>query len=367
MQEKKEELHTRINLVCDKLCKAWTKYHKQLITFNACIQRRTHAQLQDLFKEFGVGIELHVGMRNGRMLEEYKYSVELCISPLGEKDKLYIVDLIYNSLKNQLPVGLSIAKYKINIAKIKTIEFKDPDFIMVPEYIEYQLSYAIEPKSNKPLMNLVLRLDDRCINTVVEKKKVVFKVKNIKDNEEFRQFVQQNITSDVTVDQNAGTYSRMVWIPKTDAILTILVNLIGEMQYINVIGYIEMIPKSEDEKLRKAKQTTATEDPWYSLDELSADVENFVAQHDLRYCARCNHSSMHVNLTKCKSSSCDTYYCSALCNNADAKSHKKICTYQEPESLALSINQTSLVSHDETVKNKEEKNKILFDKEGNLV
>lgn len=237
-----------------------------------------------------VDVEATFNEINRQELPISKGIVELYITPCLKKEAIPVMKKLYEERKT-LP-NAYISCYRAfhpqdNI--IAHIEFDE--FKVCYEDFGYQSSISYD--ETNPLLNLVILVKQPIANKILEKKTITF---NKLDN---------------------TTSKREVWAPtKSNAPDLILLNIVGEYNLINHIGYIEFVPADDPQIVNDAV--------FIELADIRKELEMIFKWYNYKMCNYCSHNTLQVNIKRC--SRCGSvYYCSKHCQIADWKTHKITC------------------------------------------
>jgi hypothetical protein len=94
----------------------------------------------------------------------------------------------------------------------------------------------------------------------------------------------------------------------------LLINIIGEHQLTNYVGFIEFVEQSE----------MPTDTEFYELLDMRGGIDQCNAANKAKFCAQCGRHSLQGQLMQC--SKCKkVYYCSRVCQSFNWASHKQFC------------------------------------------
>jgi hypothetical protein len=256
-----------------------------------------------------IQIDFTYGMINKVPLDSTKELVEFYISPRLSKDNVPIMELLYNKRIN-LP-NVHFIKYRAyhhRDALVRTVEGKDKDKEIVINYTDIgcQTSATTDAETKLPLLNLVLYIKEPAASKILEKKKL----KYIENNEE------KEIEK---------------WLPNDTAVIDIiLLNIIGEYNFINYIGYIEFIPENDP--------IITPGSVFLDLETIRGELEILfkVRSIDEDVCQTCNRRKIQSDIYKCTRCK-KTYYCSKVCQAADYSQHKRFCKSNEKSKCKVPV------------------------------
>lgn len=257
---------------------------KGLVLLNSFLTKKLseHIILEATFNEI-----------NRQALPAFKNYVELYISPKLQKKNINTMIKMYNTKPKPALPNLLVSCYKAYHIQDPLIEDIKYDNIVIP-FKNFGVQTLIGYSEKKKLqLNLVILVEKTTAGYLLEKTKINFK------NEEGVQT------------------SRNVWMPsKLNAMDLLLLNIIGEYNYIHNIGYIEYLP--EDDPL------ITNDDNFTELDDIRNHLIQITKLNDYKICNYCNHNELQVSLYKC--SVCkNVYYCNKICQKEDYKNHKLVC------------------------------------------
>jgi hypothetical protein len=237
---------------------------------------------------FQVGISL----RNGKKFSERKNSLELVISPNWNREKVPLMEKIYDSWKDaNVPDYWNIVKYQVFSPtfvydlKVKNITYED-----------FEYCAQINFEGTSAWIGVLVFIKDELAS------KILTLVKSSKSD------ASESKDNTWVLDEKSI---------EGKAPLIFLNAAVGEFNMITRIKAVEFAPSS-------AFQTI----PRYSITDLHQEFEKIDRQDysikPVKQCNRCNYHSYQVNVTACDKCK-KIYYCSSICKNADASNHKHVC------------------------------------------
>jgi hypothetical protein len=247
-------------------------------------------------------------------LPSYNKYIELYITPALNPTNIPKMDALY-ARKPALDFCM-ISKYKPylpNGAIIQTLPFKPfgvndddelaPKTNIIFKYSDFgvQCLYGYNEK-NKPTLNLVILVKEPAASMCLVKKTVTFQ------------------------HDDGKTTTREIWGQGKYAPLDVLVlNIVGEYNFMNHIGYIEIMHaddlKTTNDKLDADKMAAEL---FTELSDIRSALDVIIKQHNYKTCGYCSHSEIQVNLNRCTQCK-NVYYCSKMCQKSAWKTHKLIC------------------------------------------
>ncbi len=265
-----------------------------------------------------ISIEATFHQINMQQLECSKGLVELYITPMLDHKHIPIMRILYNKrvelpnlitckykgfynneLFYSMTYGSDVTKYRGDIV---TLHYDD---------IGCQTTVGYDKTSHKPLLNIMLVIDKKVAYNILKKKKITFK---------------KDLNGNVTIDENKFLFkgmenskmsdSREVWLPTQDQIDRVLLNIIGEYNYLNNVGYIELYPSDDPFIL--------PDDKFTELSDLRSHMILINKMNHNTLCNYCDRNSLQAKLlscSKCKKAN----YCSKLCQRSHWKIHKQLC------------------------------------------
>jgi hypothetical protein len=236
--------------------------------------------------------EITVGEVNRIFFEKTTSLVEIYVSPKMIRANVPIMESLVAAapkLKN-----LHIIKYRsynIKDPNIYTVEYQDVTY----SYYDFGCQYFNGIDENKkPLINIVIYVKKAAAESLLTQKEVTF----------------------ILADK---TEKKMVkWMPtKTNVIDVLLINIIGEYNYIHRTGYIEFLPEGDP--------LIAPGSIFTELSDLRNVYVIFDKTADTQTCQICARRDYQISLSRC--SRCKkTKYCCVECQLIDYSVHKQMCT-----------------------------------------
>jgi hypothetical protein len=258
--------------------------------------------LCDELKKY-IEIEYTIGEIN-RTYYNTKYDniVELYISPKLKKENIIYMNKLYDAyIVNQREKSdiykkleyLTVVKYKAYNIKDALIEDINYDNYII-KYDDFGSQTFIGYNEEKlPVLNLVLYVKKPICDRILKKKKISV-------------IMPDGSTSDVEK-----------WLPhETTAFDIILLNIVGEYNFIHNIGYIEFLPEG---------------DPLISEGSIFTELNDIRKQllllekiKNINICSVCDRRELQKNILMC--SKCKKIkYCGYNCQTIDYKTHKTFC------------------------------------------
>ena len=149
-------------------------------------------------------------------------------------------------------------------------------------------------EDKKVLLNLVIRVEKNIAKYILSKHAIIIKVPDEKTGK---------------IEEKG----RVVWLPKDSNIMTtFLLNIVGEYNLINNIGYIEFIPSDECE-------TTS----FMELAHIRKELQPIIKSKCIS-CSVCDRKNYQCNLLRCGGCK-NIYYCSKICQEINYVDHKRVC------------------------------------------
>jgi hypothetical protein len=213
---------------------------------------------------------------------EYIDHIELYLVPI--KNDTDVFEEIYKK-RVKIP-NLMINKYASYNEKINVFtEIKYNNIIIKYSDIHIQTCNGLNDKG-KHVFHLILRFNNKLAKKILVKKEIKF--------------------------ENS---SRTVWYPINAGLIELIItNIIGQYNFINNIGYIELLPKKDCDE-------TVVFDELISLQDHIKIIEK---TDNILKCNTCNRKEYQLPLHRC--SKCKkNYYCSTICQMIDFDTHSNIC------------------------------------------
>jgi hypothetical protein len=250
-----------------------------------------------------IDIEFTVGEIN-RIYYNNKYDniIELYISPKLKKENIiYMENLydVYNTHKQKKSDiykklnNLTVIKYKAYNVKDSLIDDITYDNCIIKyEDIGVQTFVGYDEKK-LPVLNLVLYVKKPISEKILKKKKI-------------------------NVIMPDGSNSEIEkWLPhETNAFDIFLLNIAGEYNFINNIGYIEFLPEG-DPLIAEGSMFT-------ELNDIRKELLLLEKIKNINICSVCGRRDLQKNILMC--SKCkNTKYCGYNCQTIDYKTHRQFC------------------------------------------
>jgi hypothetical protein len=250
-----------------------------------------------------IDIEFTVGEIN-RIYYNNKYDniIELYISPKLKKENIiYMENLydVYNTHKQKKSDiykklnNLTVIKYKAYNVKDSLIDDITYDNCIIKyEDIGVQTFIGYDEKK-LPVLNLVLYVKKPISEKILKKKKI-------------------------NVIMPDGSNSEIEkWLPhETNAFDIFLLNIAGEYNFINNIGYIEFLPEG-DPLIAEGSMFT-------ELNDIRKELLLLEKIKNINICSVCGRRDLQKNILMC--SKCkNTKYCGYNCQTIDYKTHRQFC------------------------------------------
>lgn len=254
-----------------------------------------------------VEFEYSYGTINQQPISRARGLIEIYISPKRLRSNIPVMKALYAGyLKytTKTPIdNLFVSCYRGYHESNPLIEDLDfTDFKV--NYLDFgcQISPCIlnTESASRPGLNLVIKVKQPTADRILKKETIQFK----KDDD---------------------TTSRSVWMPTCIAPDAFLLNIIGEANLLNYIGYIEYLHEDDVTKLDEQSETPAE---FYELYDIKKHIDFLLTSYSNKKCAYCQHSTLQCDLKKCSACS-TTYYCSRICQVSDWKMHKTMCSKLE--------------------------------------
>jgi hypothetical protein len=237
-----------------------------------------------------VDIEASYGEINRQEFPISKGVVELYITPKLKKENISVMKCLYEARK-PIP-NMMVSCYRAFHPLDSIIEHVDFEDIKV-QYDDFGYQSNIGYNGNSPLLNLVIMVKQPAASKLLEKKKIVFN------------------------KPDSTTTERDVWIPTTTDVPDLfLLNVIGEYNLLNHVGYIEYMPEDDPQIVKDAV--------FLELSDMRKDLEMILKWYDYKVCNYCGHNTLQTKILRCDRCR-NVYYCGKLCQTADWKTHKEVC------------------------------------------
>lgn len=236
-------------------------------------------------------IDASINEINNQELPAYNNTIELYISPKINKDNIALMESFY---KNRIPLeNCMVSKYRAyhpNDKLISNIDFQS--FQISYDDIGYSGSVGYD-EHKKPVLNIILVIKDTIAKHILEKKTVSFV--NPIDNKKS---------------------SREIWMQTNHTPVEIfLINVIGEYNLLNHIGYIELFPSDD---------LMVVNNSFTELIDCKKQLDIVLKHRNLPECHYCQHNSLQTDLYNCARCK-KVKYCGRKCQLADYATHKSIC------------------------------------------
>jgi hypothetical protein len=279
-----------LKLFWNKLHEQWIKVYHLLMNGNEQGLILINSFLTvDLYKL--IEIEVTYNEINRQNLTSYSKHVELYISPRLKRDNIPTMKALYEA---RIPINnLLVSCYRAYhpkdtlIADIDFGEFK-------AQYTDFGFQGSCGySEEHKPVLNIVIVVKQPLADKILTQKTVNFK------------------------SPDGKTTSRKVWLPtSTNAVDLFLINILGEYNLLNHVGYIEVLPDNDP---------IITEGSVFTeLDDIKKNMIIIQKQYNYRSCNYCEHNELQTIMMKC--SKCKKInYCSKKCQITDWSNHKNIC------------------------------------------
>ncbi len=236
--------------------------------------------------------EITLGEVNRVYFDGVKSLVELYVSPKLLLANVPIMEAIISAaptLKN-----LHVIKYRSYNAKdprIDTIEFPNEKYTYADFGCQY---FSGMDEKKKPIVNIVIYVKKPAADTLLAQKEVTF------------------IMPDKTEKK------MLTWMPSNPTVIdTLLLNIIGEYNYIHRTGYISFLPEG-DPLIAAGSIFTELSD----LQGAYAIIDKTMNTKTCHTCTRRDYQTNIMQCTRCKK----TKYCGRECQIIDITSHRRMCT-----------------------------------------
>jgi len=271
-----EQTEQLITEFVDKFVESYPNLY-ECITTNNSFMEKTNELLGDL-RQY-VEIIYTYGEINRKIV--VNNNVEIYISPKFNAENVKYMELMSSTLRTKLGNRVTVVNYR---------PFYRPDIFETlndagskVRYSDFGVQIYVGYEGTKPLLNLVIGINEEVLDQVVNKKQIVFE---------------------------RSKKAREVYLPKNMIILMLLDNIIGEADMLNCIGYVECIDGSDKENF---KELLAVRD----------EVELIKKYRKYKYCNYCERDQTRKKLLKCSCNK-NIVYCSKICQREDWTNHKKI-------------------------------------------
>jgi hypothetical protein len=281
-----------INKFWNELKQSWSELYPRLLTAD----KNALYIINNYLGELSTYIEIEASYNeiNKQALSAYDKHIVLHITPKLCRDNINIMKATYNAriTLNNCSIACYHA-YNPNDQLIADIEYKELDLLIKYDDFGFQGSFGYDDITRNPILNIVIVIKQPLASKIIKKQVVNFK------------------TPDGKIS------NREVWMP-TDCnpVDLLLLNIIGEYNLLNHVGYIELMP--EDDPLI-TKGSIFTE-----LIDIRKNMEIILKHYHYKSCNYCQQLELQMVLFSC--SKCKKVnYCGKICQAADWKMHKLIC------------------------------------------
>lgn len=300
------------NIFWKKLQENWLLLYKGFFTNNI---KNTLFAINSFLPDDDLEIEATIGMINSLQLSPYEKFVELYISPKLKNTSIGKMKKLYNA-RIDLP-WLRVSCYKAYHPKDVLINDIDyGKFIIKYDDLCYNASFGYNGK--KPIINIIIIVKKEVAEYFLVKKKVDFHDELATSNDETENNSDDEFKKD-TNSQKQESYkgTREVWVQNNYfPVDIILLNVLGEYNLINHVGYIELLHEN-DELVKPGCK-------FFELADLKKELEFLYKHYKYEICNYCQHNSLQTKLLTCNH--CKTvFYCGKICQKADWNNHKLIC------------------------------------------
>ncbi len=291
----------------ENVVSAWPKYYKMIKNNPSLNLERVLNLITMLSGELSkrIDFEITYGEINRITVKESQDLVELYISPKLQLKNIPLLNLMIELIPetSKLP-NLHVVKYRsyhVRDSVIASIEYNLSNNEH-PQYHNYkyedfgcQWFSGIDTTENmekRPIINIVILVKKNAINLLV-KKPVTF----------------------ILADGKEEVIEK--WLPSVANVIDLfLINMIGEYNLVNNVGYIEFLP--EDDPLIEPGSE------FNELMSLRASFQILNNTQNMLFCNVCGRYEYQTKLSKC--SKCKkVVYCSKLCQKANFTIHKELC------------------------------------------
>lgn len=243
-------------------------------------------------KRSGYPLLFQVGynIRNGRKLPERKDSLELILSPNWNRNKISMVEEVYEAHKKaNLPKYWNIVKYQVfNPSFVYDLKVQDIT------HESFQYCAQININGTSAWLGVLIFVEDELAKKILKKRK---------EDKETPEKNEWDLVSDGSI--------------KSKAPLLFLNSTVGEYNMITRIKAVEFVPMSSHKTI-----------PRYSLTDLHQEFEKMDKHEEygkkVYKCNRCEYNSYQVDVSSCERCK-KIYYCDDVCKKADSKNHSYVC------------------------------------------
>lgn len=303
----------------------WLKVKKNWGRISAAIYNLTDARPEQLrivlslINSFlgplaaNINIDFTIGEINRQQFENSTQQIELYISPKLNHANIIHMDGLYDSY-HSAKIALAncmVARYSAWHAsdeRIATIQYDN----FTASYDDFVYQSTVGYYGKIPRLNIIIVVKQPLADHILKKETVQFKADDGKQS------------------------AREVYLPKHNTVDLILLNCMGEYAYLNLIGYIELLPS--DHPLVK-------ENPeFHEMASIADDIQMIMkaivnngldTRHEYNTCNWCSRYGYQTRLYRCsrcvRNQKPDTvFYCSATCARFDMPNHNQVCCSVKP-------------------------------------
>lgn len=269
-----------------------------------------------------VSIDATFHQINKQELGSAKGLIQLYITPRLDTKNIEVMNEVYKS-KIDMP-NLFVSKYRgfhMNDAFFEDIRYET--FAINYKDVGCNTSVSYDRENEKQLLDVILVFNKKISGHVLERGKVEFsnKKKDI-NNGDVKSGDKGSVEFSTKEKPASGdkedAKSREMWLPKVPGCIeAILVNAVGEYNYLNHMGYVELYPSNDP--FVKDHLDNFTE-----LETLRDNMLLVTKFNQKAFCNYCQHNELQVKLFDCARCKV-THYCCKACQRADWSNHKVVC------------------------------------------
>jgi hypothetical protein len=218
--------------------------------------------------------------------------IELYISPKLKRDSIPLMEEFYNKrtpLENLIVVKYQ--DYHPNDTLPEKFEYDDGTIVTYDD-IGYQGAFGYDA-DRKPTLNIILTVKPHLADKLLIKKLVKF----------------QELSGEI---KERSVYMPTEYMPFEG----LLINCIGEANFLNHVGYVELLPENDP--------LIVTGSVFTEIADMRESIKMVRKSYTYEECHYCKHTSDTLQLSRCRRCK-KAQYCSVICQKANWSNHKKIC------------------------------------------